>query len=372
MEQKTKTIGIQTDPCMTPYTNDASILFCWSRENDTCTQTEICIQQPQKHHNVIIDKPIVTTIEKICGPDINMNLGFMGFADIATDSSMRELAGVSREFFAVLLNLIELGKDGQPAFYKTLGKENRLLLFLMKLKLGITFCALGVLFHVHKTTVSRIFFEVLQTLTEKTKTWIFWPSKESVKKNLPVTFSKYPNCRCIIDCTEISTDTPATVEQRVLMYSNYKGRFTVKFLIAITPDGYICKVSKAYGGRSTDCFITNDCGFLNLIEPNDLVLADKGFPQIKSELGKRNATLVIPPFAVNPQFSDEEVEEGYSIASVRIHVERAIQRVKLSKILSHISADLLSYIDAIMHVCCVIANSLPPLIEERNKEKTLS
>lgn len=100
------------------------------------------------------------------------------------------------------------------------------------------------------------------------------------------------------------TDTPPTVEQRVLMYSNYKGRFTVKFLIAITPDGYICKISKAYGGRTTDSFITNDCGFLNLIEPNDLVLADKGFPQIQSELGKRNATLVIPPFGFNPQFSE--------------------------------------------------------------------
>lgn len=117
----------------------------------------------------------------------------------------------------------------------------------MKLKLGITFCALGVLFHIHKTTASRIFFEVLQTLTKKTKTWIFWPSKESVKKNLFITFSKYPNCRCIIDCTEIPTDTSPTVEQRVLMYSNYKGRFTVKFLIAITPDGYICKVSKLMG-----------------------------------------------------------------------------------------------------------------------------
>lgn len=108
-----------------------------------------------------------------------------------------------------------------------------------------------------------------------------------------------------------------------------------------------------------------------MIEPNDLVLADKGFLQIQSELGKRNAALVIPPFAVNPQFSDEEVE-GYSITSVRIHVERAIQRVKLSKILNHISIDLLPYIDAIMHTCCIIANNLPPLIEERNKEETLN
>lgn len=79
------------------------------------------------------------------------------------------------------------------------------------------------------------------------------------------------------------------------MYSNYKDSYTVKVLICITSDDYICKVSKAYGGKATDSYITNDSGFLNLIEPDDLILADKGFSQIKSELSKRNATLVIPP-----------------------------------------------------------------------------
>ncbi|XP_066583806.1 uncharacterized protein [Prorops nasuta] len=186
---------------------------------------------------------------------------------------------------------------------------------------------------------------------------------EPIKQNLPTSFHNYPNCRCIIDCTEIPIDTPPTIEERVLTYSNYKGGFTNKFLIVITPDGFICKVSKAYGGRATDAFITNDCNFLTLLEAGDEVLADKGFPQIRSELMKRNAILTIPPFAFNPQFTEEEVQSGYNIASVRIHVERAIQRVKLQGILRHISIDLINYIDQIMHMCCVIANSLPPLIK---------
>lgn len=76
-KEKETSIGFQTDPCMTSFTNDVNILFCWNAENDVCTQTEICIQQPQKHRNIIIDKPIVTTMEKICGLDIEMTLGFM-------------------------------------------------------------------------------------------------------------------------------------------------------------------------------------------------------------------------------------------------------------------------------------------------------
>lgn len=124
-------------------------------------------------------------------------------------------------------------------------------------------------------------------------------------------------------------------------------------------------MSKAYGGRATDSFITNDSGFLNLLEPGDEVMADKGFPQIKSELFQRQCTLVMPPFALQPQFSREEVLEGYSIASVRIHIERAIQRVKIFKILQHVNVELFDKIDDIMHIICILANNKEPLIKKK-------
>ncbi|XP_066582244.1 uncharacterized protein [Prorops nasuta] len=361
---RTESISIQTDPvfdmediCKINY------LYCGREQNEVSVQTEIYVSVPQRRKIIIPDKYLKQTKHARCGPDEPSNPGFIGFENINADSTMRQLAGVTISFFLVLLSLIEIGKYGQPNFYRSLGKKNRLLLFLMKLNLGISFCALGCLFQVHATTASRIFFQVLETLSIKTKTWIFWPSKSAVKQNLPTSFHNYPNCRCIIDCTEIPIDTPPTIEERVLTYSNYKGGFTNKFLIVITPDGFICKVSKADGGRATDAFITNDCNFLTLLEAGDEVLADKGFPQIRSELMKRNAILTIPPFAFNPQFTEEEVQSGYNIASVRIHVERAIQRVKVQGILRYISMDLINYIDQIMHMCCVIANSLPPLIK---------
>lgn len=79
-------------------------------------------------------------------------------------------------------------------------------------------------------------------------------------------------------------------------------------------------------------------------------MADKGFPQISTGLLERNATFVMPPFAYNPQFTEEEVIEGYQIASIRIHVERAIQRIKIFNILKNINIELLPYIDCIMHI----------------------
>lgn len=86
-------------------------------------------------------------------------------------------------------------------------------------------------------------------------------------------------------------------------------------------------------------------------------MADKGFPQIRSELLQRQSTLVMPPFNFNPQFTREKVLEGYSIASVRIHVERVIQRIKIFKVLEHLNVELLPHIDKIMYVAGVLANN---------------
>lgn len=159
-------------------------------------------------------------------------------------------------------------------------KGDRLLLFLMKIKLGISYSAISVLFKINPTTVSRIFIECLNLLCEKTKDFIFWPDKYSISQCLPNAFKiNYPKCRCIIDCTEVKVEQPSSVQQRIYLYSRYKSTYTiVTFLVAITPSGMISFVSKCYDGRSSDSFITNDSGFLQKLDPGYGVLADKGFP----------------------------------------------------------------------------------------------
>ena len=99
--------------------------------------------------------------------------------------------------------------------------------------------------------------------------------------------------RAIIDCFELRiNETPSTVEQRVLCYSSYKSSYTAKYLIAITPAGYISFISNGYGGHSTNGFVTVDSGFIDLLEANNLILADKGFPQIAYEIGKKIPSLL--------------------------------------------------------------------------------
>lgn len=66
------------------------------------------------------------------------------------------------------------------------------------------------------------------------------------------------------------------------MYSRYKATYTIKILVAITPD--VSFLSKARGRRYGDSFITNDFDYLNKLEAENLVLVDKGFPGIKTNI----------------------------------------------------------------------------------------
>lgn len=239
----------------------------------------------------------------------------------------------------------------------------------MKLKLGITFAALVTLFNVHRTSAARVFYDTVNSLHGVTDGWVKWFPKHVIQETMPHTFKvNYPKCRVIIDCSEVRIEKPQKVANQVLCWSNYKHDFTTKFLIGVAPSGYISFVSNAYGGRTSDTDITSNCGLLELLEPGDVVLADKGFPHIKCCLEKKNVTLVIPTFArPDEQFTEAENCETYKVASVRIHVERCIQRVKVFSILrDRLSARLLKNVDKILHTCCVLANMQAPIFRHHN------
>ena len=62
-----------------------------------------------------------------------------------------------------------------------------------------------------------------------------------------------------------------------MCYSSYKGGHTLKFLIGVAPCGQITFVSKAYGGRVTDCQLTTESGILERLEDGDEMMTDRGY-----------------------------------------------------------------------------------------------
>ena len=71
----------------------------------------------------------------------------------------------------------------------------------------------------------------------------------------------YPNCCIIIDCSELFIETLSSLDIATACWSNYKHHYTVKYLIGITPNGTVSFLSDCYGGRATDVFVVQDCGF---------------------------------------------------------------------------------------------------------------
>ena len=139
----------------------------------------------------------------------------------------------------------------------------------------------------------------------------------------------------------------------------------MKFLIGITPQGAISFLSKAWGGRSSDKKITENCGLLSKLLPGDVVLADRGF-DISESVGMMCAEVKIPAFTKGKtQLSPVEVETTRNIAHVRIHVERVIGLVrnKYTILQDTLPIDFLQssddqdpLVDKMVSVCCSLVN----------------
>ena len=99
----------------------------------------------------------------------------------------------------------------------------------------------------------------------------------------------------IIDCFEVFIERPSNLLARAQTFSNYKHHNTVKVLIAITPQGSICFTSKAWGGRTSDKYLTEKCGLLANLMPGDVIMADRGVT-ISESVGMHQAKLTIPAF----------------------------------------------------------------------------
>ena len=141
----------------------------------------------------------------------------------------------------------------------------------------------------------------------------------------------YPTTRCIIDATELFIQTPSNPQAQQLTFSSYKNHNTLKALVCITPSGVISFVSELYGGCTSDRELFVRSGLLDLLEAGDSVMADRGFT-IADLLEMKGVTLNIPPMKVHDQLSETELITTRRIAALRIHVERAIGRIKNFKI----------------------------------------
>lgn len=256
--------------------------------------------------------------------------------------------------------------SGRPS---KLSFEDQFLMLLMRLRLNRFEEELGYMFGVDISTVSRILNMWISYVYLRLGMIPIWPTWEDVAKTMPSSFRRlYPSTFAIIDATELPVETPSSLSLQSKLFSAYKKHCTVKGLLAISPNGMICFVSELYTGSISDRELTKASGLLKLLEsvpPGRSIMADRGFA-IQDLLVRPNLVLNTPPFKKSETMSRSDVVKTQKVASVRIHIERAIGRVKRRFHIfdRDIPLSMLGSINQIWAICCLLTNFFGPLIFE--------
>ena len=239
------------------------------------------------------------------------------------------------------------------------------ILVLLRLRLGLLETDLAERFKVSASTVSDIIKTwIVFMKMELQELCIRWPRKEQICFYMPPVFKElYPDLVSIIDCTEIRMETPSSLDKQSMCYSSYKSHTTLKSLIGITPNGVVSFVSEFYSGSISDPDIVEKSGFVNHVQHGDCIMADKGFT-IRDQLAAVGARLVMPNYLSSKgKFSRRETEHNKKVASLRIHVERYMERLKnwhlFDRMIPITTAPIAS--DAWIVIAC-LSNFWPPMI----------
>ena len=199
--------------------------------------------------------------------------------DIKTDAKMNFYTGISTIFvfetiFSILTPYLPTlrywrGKETSTKVKKRfiqqrkrmMSQKDEFLLVLMRLRLGLLNEDVADRFCVSAGVASNIFTTWIKMLSSVLgNVLIAWLPREPIRDHIPNIFKKtgHYKVRCIIDCSEVFIQRPKSMIFQAVTWSDYKSHNTFKFLIGISPSGFITFVSDCYGGRASDRFICMD------------------------------------------------------------------------------------------------------------------
>jgi len=231
---------------------------------------------------------------------------------------------------------------------------------------GVDAWMLALLFGIHPSTVSRYFVTWLSVLRDVLRAEMPSPSRDQIDACMPPSFKQFDDhISTIIDTTNINTEVPSDKQAQRALWSEYHHHTGVKFLLGISPVGSVTFCSRGFPARITDPDITAASDFVSYLHPGDKVMADKGF-FIQYLLDSQLCELVVPKRRKKKvlNFTPEELEFHTNIATLRIHIERAIQRVKTFGFLrDNFPISQLDLLSNAFEVCALLTNFMTPLVK---------
>ncbi|GBP30849.1 hypothetical protein EVAR_91590_1 [Eumeta japonica] len=202
------------------------------------------------------------------------------------------------------------------------------------------------------TSMIQKYSRKLFTIEEESDSDISFAPSSTHRESSPSTISQ--QMKSTSDCSELIEEDKKQEASKILEYTLLK--------ITKNPRFYI-----GYGGRITDTCLVEQCDFIRCLQPGMYVMADRGFKHVEQYLRKEGVQLVRPPsVTTGAKLSKSEVRETKQIASLRIHVERVIRRLREFNMLKPhacVNHNLVKVLDDVITIACGLVNIQDSLIK---------
>ena len=196
------------------------------------------------------------------------------------------------------------------------------LMVLIYLRHNVAHEIVGQMFSVSADTSENRFHEIVPLLRELCPSNRFSAEKRWTKKEPSWTPDEVD--RILIDSFETSVPRPSKEPQQKRLYSGKKKRHTLKTQVVTDPSGEILDIDAGHRGPAADKTIYVESSVREQF-PNAAKQGDKGYHGAKDvEMPHRKPR--------GGELRSEQREENKHMASVRVHVEHGIRRVKAFKI----------------------------------------
>lgn len=325
---------------------------------------------PNPDHPDVV--PVTSSGENEIGIQVDSTFFSINFMNlVTTENDFSTATGIqSYKIFNTIVRQLE-SMYGEDLSNCKMSLRERVIMAYVKLKQNLSWAFLALLFKKCNAAQCRhIFYTTLDMLFKCLKTFIRWPPKEEISRNLPECFRDFEDTRVVVDCIEIFIQAPSKLCCQQLTHSNDKSPATCKIMTGITPGGLISYFTKPYGGRLLDTELFEQSDLIKLLEPGDAVMTDRGF--LIDELCTRNKwKLTRPPLTKDQkQLSKSEAILTSKIANARVHVQRTNHQIKAFAVLGGtMSAELVPVLHEIFTVVCATVNLSSSVVKDDKFKK---
>ncbi|XP_061617681.1 uncharacterized protein LOC133471778 isoform X2 [Phyllopteryx taeniolatus] len=267
--------------------------------------------------------------------------------------------GSFMHFFCFLLPLMSAQESKLSPFQV-------LLLTFMRLRLDLPAQHLAHIFSISTGTVDRTFQDTVSFLYTNLRPSITWPDRNTLQRTMPQQFVEAFGRKAVavVDCLKVLAHKSSRHKEHQMVPSDY----AVKYLIAVTPSGFVGFVSKGCDGFTGAKNMLVKSGFLNKLLPGDVILA-VGFDADQSG-GLFCAEVDVPTFAhTDCHLAEKNLgETAHLLEHIGTLLGSIHRKYKLLKAAVPVDMTLpcdreeVTFLDKMVTVCYALENHCPTAV----------